>query len=261
MAKSKICTKCGIEKPLSEYYKDKTKNDGHRIDCKRCSLEDAKKYRGKNKAILAAKQKEKYHKDIVKSRLLQNEWRSKNKIKINQRIKEWKKENKKRLIEINREYRKNNKNIFKTSSEKYAKNNPDKIKQKNKNWRDNNKEHIRLYDYNYKKNKRIKDTNFRIITIHRSRIQSAIKNQSGAKAFKTIELLGCAVKECRKHIEKQFLKNMSWDNYGKWHIDHILPCNSFDLTDPKQQKICFHYTNLQPLWAIDNIKKGSKILI
>jgi len=52
---------------------------------------------------------------------------------------------------------------------------------------------------------------------------------------------------------------MTWSNYGKgWHIDHIKPCASFDLSNPEQQKICFHYTNLQPLWAIDNIKKGAK---
>jgi DNA/RNA endonuclease G (NUC1) len=55
---------------------------------------------------------------------------------------------------------------------------------------------------------------------------------------------------------------MNWENYGKngWHIDHIIPCASFDLTDPKQQKNCFHYTNLQPLWAADNIRKSDKIL-
>jgi HNH endonuclease. len=53
---------------------------------------------------------------------------------------------------------------------------------------------------------------------------------------------------------------MSWDNYGRdgWHIDHIRPCASFDLTDPEQQRQCFHYTNLQPLWAADNIRKGAK---
>lgn len=51
---------------------------------------------------------------------------------------------------------------------------------------------------------------------------------------------------------------MSWENYGEWHIDHIKPCSSFDLSDPKQQKECFNYTNLQPLWAIDNLKKSYK---
>ena len=70
----------------------------------------------------------------------------------------------------------------------------------------------------------------------------------------------------KQYLEKQFTKGMSWDNYGNpngdhtscWHIDHIKPCASFDLTQEDQQKECFHYTNLQPLWAIDNLKKGGK---
>lgn len=59
-----------------------------------------------------------------------------------------------------------------------------------------------------------------------------------------------------KRIEKE---GMSWENYGEWHIDHIVPCSSFDLTDPKQQEDCFNFKNLQPLWGWENSKKGSKI--
>ena len=62
-----------------------------------------------------------------------------------------------------------------------------------------------------------------------------------------------------KHIEKQFKPGMSWENHGKWHIDHVKPCASFDLTQSEQQKACFSYLNMQPLWAIDNIKKGAKL--
>lgn len=72
-------------------------------------------------------------------------------------------------------------------------------------------------------------------------------------------LLGCSAKELRRHLESQFKPWMNWGNYGRWHIDHIQPCASFDLTDPKQQEICFHYTNLQPLEAKKNIRKRAKI--
>ena len=62
----------------------------------------------------------------------------------------------------------------------------------------------------------------------------------------------------KKWIESQFVDGMSWDNHGEWHIDHIRPCASFDLTDPEQQKECFNYKNLQPLWAKDNLSKGDR---
>ena len=76
-----------------------------------------------------------------------------------------------------------------------------------------------------------------------------IKNLKKSKS--SIELLGCNVDFLKEYIESKFTSGMSWDNRGihGWHIDHILPCASFDLSDPEQQKQCFHYTNLQPLWA------------
>jgi hypothetical protein len=90
------------------------------------------------------------------------------------------------------------------------------------------------------------------------RLYDAVKRQKGIKSAKTIELIGCQVDELLEHLGSQFTEGMTWENYGQWHIDHIRPCASFDLTDLEQQKICFHWTNLQPLWATDNIKKGSK---
>jgi len=71
-------------------------------------------------------------------------------------------------------------------------------------------------------------------------------------------LLGCTIKEFKQHIESQFSEGMSWDNHGEWHIDHIKPISSFDLTQEAEQKKAFHYLNVQPLWAIDNMRKGSK---
>jgi len=80
------------------------------------------------------------------------------------------------------------------------------------------------------------------------------------KASCTMALIGCSLPELRAHLEALFLPGMTWEKYGfrGWHVDHIRPCASFDLTDPAQQRACFHYTNLQPLWAKDNLAKHAK---
>lgn len=106
--------------------------------------------------------------------------------------------------------------------------------------------------------KRRDDPIFRMVHNLRKRVSNAIKSDAGEKATGTMELLGCSVQECRDHLEKQFTEGMTWENYGKWHIDHIKPCAKFKLEDPEEQKKCFHWTNLQPLWALDNIRKGDK---
>jgi hypothetical protein len=73
--------------------------------------------------------------------------------------------------------------------------------------------------------------------------------------------LGCSSwDELKNYLEKQFTCGMNWENMGEWHIDHIIPCSSFDLTNIEQQMKCFHYSNLQPLWAKDNLSKSNKIL-
>ena len=89
----------------------------------------------------------------------------------------------------------------------------------------------------------------------RTRIYSAIMNGNGQKAYSSVELLGCTINHCRIHLERQFSEGMSWNNHGEWHIDHRKPCAVFDLTDSDEQKKCFHYTNLQPMWADENIAK------
>lgn len=99
---------------------------------------------------------------------------------------------------------------------------------------------------------------YRIECICRARLHSALNGTS--KHLSTVKLLGCSAKDLCIYIESKWATGMSWDNYGLrgWHIDHIRPCASFDPTDPEQQEACFHYTNLQPLWAKDNLSKKDK---
>lgn len=105
-----------------------------------------------------------------------------------------------------------------------------------------------------------KDPQFKLKCLLRTRIWKVLKEQNVIKDKHSEELVGCSIEQLKEHIEKQFQLNMTWDNYGQWHIDHIIPCSSFDLTKEDEQKKCFHYTNLQPLWAKDNLKKSNKIL-
>ena len=97
--------------------------------------------------------------------------------------------------------------------------------------------------------------------LQRNQIHKAIKRLAGGgKSAKTEQLIGCTLLELRDYLESLWKPGMSWDNYtlDGWHIDHIRPLASFDLSDPEQQRAAFHYTNCQPLWATDNYAKGAK---
>ena len=113
---------------------------------------------------------------------------------------------------------------------------------------------------NYYKNKRKNDINYKIKDNIRRRVNYAIKHSKKSDSSK--KLLGCTLDQFKRHIENLWLDGMSWESYGKlgWHLDHIIPCASFDLTDPQQQQKCFHYSNMQPLWAKDNLVKYKKLI-
>lgn len=102
--------------------------------------------------------------------------------------------------------------------------------------------------------------NYKLLCNLRSRLYVALHKNKKIKS--TLEFIGCTIEELKLFLQNQFTDGMSWDKVlnGEIHIDHIMPCASFDLSDPEQQKKCFHYTNLQPLWAADNRKKYTKIM-
>ena len=108
--------------------------------------------------------------------------------------------------------------------------------------------------------KKRKDPTQRLITRHRRRIKKTLLSKNAERRHSTMELLGCSPAFYKKWIAKHFKKGMTFENANLWHIDHVAPLNSFDLTDPEQQRIAFHYTNHRPEWAKLNIKKGAKII-
>jgi glutaredoxin len=139
---------------------------------------------------------------------------------------------------------------------KWRDENKEKRSRYNQKWNKENKERIRLVKQEWRKQQRGKNPEYNILNALRCRLYQKITQKGFSKSDSTIKLTGCSVKELKIHLEKQFQDGMSWDNYGEWHIDHIKPCSSFDLTRPEEQRKCFHYSNLQPLWAMDNILKG-----
>lgn len=125
-------------------------------------------------------------------------------------------------------------------------------------WREANPATDRTREvFNRGQKRRRQDPNVRLRMCHRTRVYQALRGLT--KSARTHELLGCTIPELRAHLEAQFRPGMTWENYGPvWHVDHRRPCAWFDLTDPLQQHVCFHYTNLQPLFALENIKKGCR---
>lgn len=110
----------------------------------------------------------------------------------------------------------------------------------------------------YNKKKYNSDPYFRIVLCMRTRISKLLKQKSADKNNNFYQYLGYTKLEFIEYFQKKFKEGMTWENHGKWHIDHIKPCASFNLLDEEEQKKCFHYTNLQPLWANDNLSKGCK---
>jgi hypothetical protein len=152
-------------------------------------------------------------------------------------------------------YVSNKERINKRNNKWYSNNKEEKLK-KNKQWNSDNRDKIRKYE----KQKRDTNPSYKLLINLRSRTRLALKGK--CKSANTRVLLGVTdIEFLWKHLEKSFKPGMTRENHGKvWHIDHIIPCVSFDLTDPEQQKKCFHYSNLQALFVHENLSKGAKIL-
>lgn len=123
--------------------------------------------------------------------------------------------------------------------------NPDKCKARDR--------HSAAYD----KRRRAADPIFRLRKLLRERLNKALRNNQ--KTGSAIKLLGCTVTEFMNHLQSKFKVGMTWDNRSVWHIDHIKPISSFDLSNPEELKIACHYTNMQPLWAAENLAKSNKV--
>jgi hypothetical protein len=167
----------------------------------------------------------------------------------------FRKENAEKIAAYNKEYAQKNKEKIKKRRQFTAAHNKEKISKVCNAWKEKNKDYIRQYNNEYTLKRYHSDPVFKLKLNQRTRTRAVLKN---AKSTKTSELLGCSYEELKIHIESLFIEGMSWQNMGEWHIDHIIPLAAFDLKKKENQMIAFNYKNLQPLWAIDNLKKGAR---
>ena len=152
---------------------------------------------------------------------------------------EWAIKNKTSIQEERKEHYKNNREKYIANAEEWGKNNREKRSQSQMKYINNN-------------------INAKFAQRLRNRLYSALKGVN--KSSTTIDLLGCTIPEFLNHLENKFTPEMNWENYGSyWEMDHIKPCDSFDLSKLEEQKKCFTFTNIQPLEKIENRKKSNKI--
>lgn len=282
----KTCSVCKKEYPLtSEYfYKSSNSKCGFKSRCKKCASEIDRKYKKdyyqKNKEKINKKRMEKYYKENPKVIIPEGykkcskckEIKPKNEEYFNHlssskdgfkhqckvcRKKEYQ-DNAEYIKEKTRKYYKENKNMVDKRNIQYKIDNPEWYKRTNKEYYQANKERMKENSKRSLYRRMEEDKGFLILQRLRKRMYEAMKGR--VKSKRTIELIGCSVEELHDHIEKQFVDGMSWENYGEWHVDHIMPCALFDFNKVEHQQECFNYKNLQPLWAEDNIRKGKKIV-
>jgi hypothetical protein len=237
---TKICGRCKIEKEVSEFYYQKTCNR-YRTKCKICYKLECKIYKDANKD---------------KTKAYSKNYRSVNAEIIKEKNKIYREENKEE-IKIRQ----------KISSKKYYDKNTELVKGKSKKFRENNPNYAyeyraknQSYSNDYQKNRRNEDQLFKLNHNVKARLSVFLKKNNITKKNKTFELVGCTPQELKEHLEKQFREGMTWENHVKygWNIDHIIPLSSAT-TEEELYKLC-HFTNLQPLWAEENLSKGNRIL-
>lgn len=278
---SRVCTTCLAEKDLDQFVKSKLGKFGKSSQCKSCDkvYRDARKdtscvyfknrYANNREEILA-RRRNKYHSDEqFRKNILTKaaEWRAQNPCKVKENKKKEYQKNREKIIKRSAQWLKDNPiRAKKTKALSYEKN-AASIKEKSKIYRDSNPEKVRKAVRSANKKRMEIDPVFRLEQKLRGRLRAALKGKSKSK--NTLELVGCTGAFAMDYLNAQlcslppnkFTGEIATESsYGieGVHIDHIRPCASFDLGDAEQQRICFHYTNLRPLWWYDNLSRPKK---
>jgi hypothetical protein len=259
----KICAKCKVKKEFSEFGLCKKVKIGLKSRCKKCLREEnreynlnnpskLKQYRLDNKERISEKGKEYYseNKELINKK--SKEYNLKNKDEIKKKNKKYYSENKDEIAIKGKLYRLKNVDKIKISKNKYYVENKDDINIKGKEYKLNNKESRNKRERERRETEPLHKLKCNI----RGVIGFSMRKNGYTKKSRTYEILGCSYEDFKIHLENQFTKGMTWESLGKWHLDHIIPISSAK-TEEEIIKLN-HYTNFQPLWAEDNLKKGNK---
>jgi len=268
---TKVCKKCNIEKSIDGFYVDKRNKSGVMGSCKDCYYISQKKWKESNPDkcrnwVLNWRKNNPEKVKEISERWVKNnpekakesskQWKKNNTEKINENKRNWYKNNAEKVNESCKQWKTNNIEKVKENVTKWHKSNPDRVKNIKLNWKKNNPDKIKDNQRKQRKKPKTKMSNN-----VRKRLSQYLKLNNISKKNKTFEIIGCTPEFLKEHIQSQFKDNMSWENYGYygWHIDHKIPLSSAK-TEEELYKLC-HYTNLQPLWVEENLKKGNKIIV
>jgi hypothetical protein len=221
---TKVCKKCQTEKEVGEFPKSRGK-------CFPC-------YREQQRARYTN------NPDYFKGYAKKN--RDENPEVIKKRKKEYTENNKEKIADYHRKYYEENKEHIDARTSEWINNNREQVNERHRAWREAHKD----------------DTQYKMTCMVRKNIGRALTYIKRDELYITskLELLGCSLGEFKEFLEAKFADGMTWENHGEWHLDHIRPLCSFDLSVPEQVRESSHYTNFQPLWAVDNLMKGSKLV-
>ena len=247
---TKICTKCGVEKPLEEFSKNSTSKFGRRPECKECFRNRPVDYVFVELKICANCKEE-------KERICFTTCKS-NKDGLQSWCKDCRKEYQK-----NPEYIENLTQYKREVRASWTEEQWEENRRKDREHYAEHREEIVSRKSHQNSERRKTDPSFKIRALLRERLRGALKRWNIERTCSAIDDLGCSVEELSIYLEEKFLPRMTWENWGrgegKWNIDHIKPLASFDLSKREQQLEACRYTNLQPLWWRDNLIKGGSL--
>jgi len=254
----KKCRWCGKEFEITEQEKVYCSQE-----CRNIGIKHGHKWHQEHRKEANLRSKNYYEENKEELKAKSRKYQTDHKELIKEQRKDYLKKYNEEHKEERKKYQQEHKESHNNANKKYDNKHKEERKQYRKEHKEEMKEYLKKYYQEHKTERKeynkeyLKNPINKLIHYCRTRINIVLRNNK--KANHTIKLFGCTKEFLKQHLENQFKEGMGWQNYGKWHVDHIIPCASFDFSKKSEQYKCFHYSNLQPLWAEDNLSKGAKI--